>query len=317
MAHLAMYVQGLPRLRVSGLTRDNAVAVCEVVSGMESTFFGDTQTNVPEILGTLHAPELHGARGTAGIWDGDQLVATLLAYDEVRFEGSVFLDLFLAEHPRRGEIARRLVCAAEDYAVAIGGTGAWLKVETFDGDAELVEILREDGFTQHRVYLRMRIDANPAPRMPDVPPGFQVTGMTQDRWPQVHEVVMAAFQDHYDHHPIPLAEFERHFDRESTDLSRWRLVHDGDRLVGVGISSNRYAPHHLGYVDTLAVLREYRGRGIATYLLRAAFADDHTAGHTGTALHCDATNTTGAARLYTGLGMRIDQHYDAWRRRVG
>ena len=37
------------------------------------------------------------------------------------------------------------------------------------------------------------------------------------------------------------------------------------------MGSNRFAVHGLGYVESLAVLREYRGRGIARHLLDEAF----------------------------------------------
>jgi len=63
----------------------------------------------------------------------------------------------------------------------------------------------------------------------------------------------------------------------------------------------------------LSVLREYRGRGVAKFLLRDAFHRDAGLGFTGTALHCDATNPTGATQLYESVGMQRDQYYLAWR----
>jgi GNAT superfamily N-acetyltransferase len=140
--------------------------------------------------------------------------------------------------------------------------------------------------------------------------------MTGRDWPRVHRTITEAFRDHYDVHPVPLATFQLRFDHETTDLGQWRLVFDGDDLVGVGISSNRYAAAGMGYVDTLAVLRSARGRGIGTYLLRRSFLDDQARGMSGTALHCDAANLTGATRLYESVGMATDQHYDAWRARL-
>lgn len=310
-----MFVSGLPGLRVSPLHREHAPDLCQLVRGMELRFFGRSETNVPEILGTLAAPELDGTRGTAGVWDGEELVATLLAYDALEHEKGVFLDLFLGP-VRRGEITSRLVQAARDYATSLGpDRDCWLKVESFGGDHETAGVLADEGFHQHRVYLRMRRDFTHPPTLGALPAGLTVAPMTDDRWPEIHSVLTEAFRDHYDSHALPLDLFQRSLDRESTDLRLWRLVYDGQSLVGVRISSNRYAPHGLGYVESLGVLASHRGRGIATFLLHEAFTTDFAAGLTGTSLHCDATNLTGATRLYESVGMRRDQHYDAWRTR--
>lgn len=315
MSHLALFVSGLPGLRVSALGREHAAPLCDLVRDMELEFFGRSETNVPEVLGTLQAPELLGGRGTAGVWDGDELLGALLAYDALKHERGLFLDLFVGP-TRRAEITDRLVQAARGYADTLDvRPDSWLKVESFAGDDTIAAVLADDGFRQHRVYLRMRLDFTSAPAPGVVPAGLTTTGMTEDLWPDIHTVLTDAFRDHYDSHPLPLDLFRRSFDRESTDLRLWRLVYDHENLVGVRISSTRYAPHGLGYVESLGVLQSHRGRGIASYLLHDAFAMDYAAGLAGCALHCDATNPTGATHLYEAVGMRRDQRYDAWRAR--
>lgn len=312
-----MFVNRLPGLRVGELSRANAGELVQLVADMESRFFGQSQTNLPEILGTLAAPELHGTRGTAGVWQDGRLVAALLAYDDLEHQQSLALDLFAAPGPRRLEIVRRLLAGAREYGASLGPwPGDCLKVETFGGDDELAVEVADDGYVQHRVYLRMRLDFDGDLEPAVLPDGLATRVMVDTDWPAIHAVVMAGFSDHYDFHPRPLEMLKQQYDTETTDYSRWQLVFDGGELVGVGIGSNRYAECGLGYVDSLVVLREARGRGIATFLLRGAFAADRARGLLGTALHCDATNPTGAARLYEAVGMRRDQHYDAWRARL-
>jgi len=140
--------------------------------------------------------------------------------------------------------------------------------------------------------------------------------MVQTDWPAIHDVITTAFMDHYDFHPEPFEVFRENFVDETTDFGQWRLAFDGDRCVGLCLGSRRYAAHRLGYVASLAVLREYRGRGIARFLLYDAFARDASLGWTGTSLHCDATNPTGATALYESVGMVRDQRYTAWRARL-
>jgi ribosomal protein S18 acetylase RimI-like enzyme len=159
----------------------------------------------------------------------------------------------------------------------------------------------------------MRIDFRQAPGVSALPTGLAARPMSDELWPQVHHVVSEAFRDHYDSHPLPLELFRRDMVHETTDMSQWQLVFEGEECVAVCVGSNRFEPFALGYVDCLAVLRQYRGRGIAKYLLHEAFRRDHTAGFTGTSLHCDASNATGATQLYRGVGMQKDQQYAAWR----
>lgn len=312
-----MFVNRLPGLRVGELSPVNAAALVDLVAQMETRFFGQSQTNRPEILGTLAAPELGGTRGTAGVWEDGRLVAAALAYDALDLEQTLAMDLFVAPGPRRQEIAGRLLSAVRHYGATLGpGPRDWLKLETFGGDEELARVVSADGFVRHRVYLRMRRDFTTPLQPAGLPEGLSVSGMTDDDWPRVHRTITEAFRDHYDTHPVPLATLRQRFDHETTDLGQWRLVFGAGELVGLCISGNRYAPAGLGYVDTLAVLRAARGRGVGTYLLRQAFIDDRARGMGGTALHCDAANLTGATRLYASVGMLRDQHYDAWRTRL-
>lgn len=312
-----MFVSGLPGQRVAPLTHVHAGAVADVIREMELSYFGRSETNPPEIVGMLNAPELRGTQGTAGVWSRGRLVAVLLAYDALEHEAGLFLDVFVRQQANRRQLIDRLLVGARTYADSlVPRADSWLKSDNFAGDTDMAAAFAADGYHPHREYLRMRIDFRQAPVAPRLPAGVQVMPMTDSDWPAVHAVLTRAFRDHYDSHPLPLDLFQKGLDRAVADMQMWRLIFAGADLVGVRISSTRYAPHGLGYVDSLGVLPEFRGRGIATYLLRDAFDMDHRAGMAGTALHCDATNLTGATRLYEAVGMREDQRYTAWRARM-
>lgn len=315
MSNLAMSVTGLPvGIRLTQLSDEHVPALTALVHGKELAYFGRSETNEQEILGTLKAPELDGTRGTAGLWEDGRLVAALLAFNGLELERGLFLELFVSPSaPDRGLLADCLLAAGERYGRTLpAAPGAYVKVESYGGDTEVQQVLSERGYEQHRVYLRMRVDF-PGPVSEPAPlPGLQVRTMV-DEWPALHEVVTQAFRDHYDSHPLPLDIFRRDMVNETTDFARWRLVFDGDQCVAAGIGSRRFAPAGLGYVETLAVLRNYRGQGIARHLLHDAMARDAAAGLSGTSLHCDATNPTGATHLYESVGMRRDHEYVAWR----
>jgi ribosomal protein S18 acetylase RimI-like enzyme len=71
-----------------------------------------------------------------------------------------------------------------------------------------------------------------------------------------------------------------------------------------------------GWVKNLAVLREYRGRGIAKALLSTAFAEYTAKGRTRAGLGVDLTNPTGAYDLYRAVGMEPAFEADMYERVV-
>ncbi len=317
MSNLAMAVTGLPSgVRLAQLRREHVGELTELVHAKEQHYFGRSETNTQEILGTLSAPELGGPRGTAGLWEGDRLVAALLAFNGLQHERGLYLDLFIGESASDRELlAARLIEAGERYGATLSApSGAQVKVESFAGDEQTEAVLAERDYERHRVYLRMRIDFTGPVPTPRPPGGLQVRQMHDDRWPEVHDVVTQSFQDHYDSHPLPLDMFRQANINETTDFGRWSLVYDANTCIGVCIASRRFEPAGLGYVETLGVLREYRGRGIGRFLLLDSFARDAAAGMSGSSLHCDATNPTGATALYQSVGMHPDHEYIAWRR---
>lgn len=306
-----------PGLRVTQVTDDHLDRLVDLGQAVESAAFGRSECNRTEMLGTLRAPELHGTRGTVALWDADQLAAVGLAYDALEHASGLYFDMLI--HPElagRQEMAVCLLSAAQDYGAALPAPAqAWVKSESFDGDTAVEAAFARLGYEQHRVYLRMRLDFDAPPVEPE-PLGVDVRTMVEADWPTIHEVVTSAFMDHYDFHPEPFEVFRENVVDETTDFGMWRMAFDGDRCVGLCLGSKRYAAHRLGYVASLAVLREYRGRGIARFLLGDAFARDAALGYAGTALHCDATNPTGATALYESVGMVRDQRYTAWRREL-
>jgi len=58
-----------------------------------------------------------------------------------------------------------------------------------------------------------------------------------------------------------------------------------------------------GHVGTLGTLKEARGKGIGTLLLRTSFAEFHRRGLRRVTLGVDSENGTGAVKLYESVGM--------------
>jgi mycothiol synthase len=72
----------------------------------------------------------------------------------------------------------------------------------------------------------------------------------------------------------------------------------------VGAEAARAGRPGTGWVESLAVRREWRRRGVGKALLLRAFRALCGRGWTFAGLTVDATNPTGAVRLYESVGMR-------------
>jgi len=89
----------------------------------------------------------------------------------------------------------------------------------------------------------------------------------------------------------------------------WLVAVDGKKIVGsVGSFLNHGGDKERSYLYHVFVLPAWRGRGIATALLRKSFQLVHRRGCRFAELHVNSQNETGALELYRGVGMRPIWH---------
>jgi ribosomal protein S18 acetylase RimI-like enzyme len=69
-------------------------------------------------------------------------------------------------------------------------------------------------------------------------------------------------------------------------------------------------------VDTLAVLRDHRHKGLGSALLAQSLHALSSAGMEAAHLHADAENLTGAIRLYERAGFRVRKASIAYRKAI-
>ena len=124
----------------------------------------------------------------------------------------------------------------------------------------------------------------------------------------------AAFADHYGYVPISeddgLARFRQRQQHPEFDPSLWWVAESNGEAIG-GIWSERSyeGDPDIGYVATLGVVREWRGRGLGKALLLHSFRQLYERGKKGAALGVDAGSLTGATRLYESAGMHVGARY--------
>jgi len=189
----------------------------------------------------------------------------------------------------------------------------------YRADEQLRSLVAEYGMTIVTTFHRMRVDHVSPAEPPQPPPGVVLRQGTDAAVRKAAWAVRnAAFADHFGNVPKSYDEWHAELDGQSTfDWTQlWVAELDGEP-AGMLVCTDQFLPdENCGYVADLGVLAHARGRGIAKFLLRHAFAIDSAAGRTGTVLHVDANNTTPALRVYESVGMLPVLVIDVWRARV-
>ena len=148
-------------------------------------------------------------------------------------------------------------------------------------------------------------------QLPAPLPGIEVRAPDEDEFATVHRVLTEAFRQHYGFRERTWEEFSGYFlEGPRSDPSQWLVALDGGRAVGALICTL----YDEGWIDSLGVLAEARGRGIAKHLLRRAFAQIEATGLRVAALAVDTENVTGAVGLYESVGMRARIAYEHYRK---
>jgi len=117
-----------------------------------------------------------------------------------------------------------------------------------------------------------------------------------------HAVFVEAFRDEWGYHPDPFEEWRAlEVEIPSFDPSLWLIATEGERVVG---ALNAIVWGDRGWIGELGVRRAWRGRGIASAMLRRSFATFAERGLPRVLLNVDFDNPTGAVALYEKVGMR-------------
>jgi mycothiol synthase len=185
-------------------------------------------------------------------------------------------------------------------------------------DESLRALLTGQGFTLATTYHRMRIDHTGPVATPQIPAGVVIRrGTFDDATRRVaHELIGECFRDQFGFVVSPYDEWlETYESLPIFDWSQLTLLEVDGRAVALRHCSDALIEtDDCGHIVMLGVLEQYRGRGLAKFLLRDAFALDAAAGRAGTILLVDTNNPTPALGLYESVGMLPTLVFDGWRR---
>jgi mycothiol synthase len=231
-------------------------------------------------------------------------------------------------HPRwrRRGLGRHLLellyrRATERLAEVEGGP-VYFQGSALDTEQGRTALFAGFGMAPMRYFVNLARPINNGLPPLELPPGFRLRSFDPERDVEmVWQVDNLAFQDHWGFTGFPLEAFRHWLEMPHFRPELWLLVEEQDTGQVVGIGLNKVDPDWIartgrqeGYVNTLAVLREYRKRGLGTALLVQSLHLLRQAGMEMAHLHADAENLTGAMRLYERVGFQVRKTHIDYRK---
>jgi len=208
-----------------------------------------------------------------------------------------------------GERGHELLAALEERATERGFSQVTAIIagqdERFDA------LVREAGFDHHGDVLRMWRSLSEPFAEAVWPEGVTVRTYGAADAATVLALLDAAYAWDETHASLPLDEWVQWMTGDvEFDAALWFLAERENELVACALHWD--AIDGRGWVKDLAVRADERGRGLGAALLRHGFAAYAARGASGVGLKVDATNPTGAVRLYEREGFTVDRTYGHW-----
>lgn len=182
-----------------------------------------------------------------------------------------------------------------------------------------IALLKANGFEVARSFYEMTRPLNePIPDVP-APAGLEIRPVREDEYRKIWKADVEAFKDHWGGFEDSEEQYQRWLVRPDFDPSMWVVVYDGDTVAGASINGiskeeNEQLGVKRGWLHSVFTTREYRRRGVARAAVAQSLKLLKERGMDTGILGVDATNPTGALRVYEGVGFSVAEHSTAWRK---
>ncbi|PPS86998.1 GNAT family N-acetyltransferase [Streptomyces sp. MH60] len=295
-------------------TLADAPAITGLLNEIDRIEIGRPETDQHTVEADLKHQQTDLTRDSWLAFDDGRLVAYGLLWDESGGERVDIDHYVLPGHQRTG---LRVLVAMEARALAKaranGAERAVVHLHLNATPTTDTALLAERGWSVVRTHHVLRRALDPAADLPPgAPAGVRVRACaTEADRVRVHELYQRSFAQHFDFRPRPYRLWLDDIDATGLD---WSLVWlaEADDLGDAGFLLARDDREAMGWIRSLGVLREARGRGLGGFLLRHAFAAFAARGRDTVGLGVDTANATGAPRLYGRHGMTVHFAVDTW-----
>jgi ribosomal protein S18 acetylase RimI-like enzyme len=187
----------------------------------------------------------------------------------------------------------------------------------------LEPLLQLFGFEPIRFgYQMLRPTLEDQPDAP-LPAGLEIREVRDEHLRAIWDAADEAFRDGNGYRPSTEDDFQVFIaDPLQADRTLWRVAWDGDEVAGqvrgyINAEANAAMGTNRGWVENISVRRPYRHRGLARALINETFKVLRARGATEGVLGVDATNPTGALRVYESMGFAPIRESRTYRKPIG
>lgn len=298
-----------PGYRLRTTTVEDAEAAAAVITAVGQAEGDPSETTAEEVLSDWAGIDL---ANDAVVVEGPE--GGVVALAEVVNRANISFSVYGYVHPAhqgRG-IGRALVDWGERWAqerMHLAPADARVVVQHYARSTSdhTRQLLESAGYVPVRGVYTMEVNFDEPPPAPEWPAGITVRtyqpGQDERR---TYEAVEDSFRDLWGRPRNTFERFLRLTSGDGFDPSLWFLAMAGDEVAGVSLC--KVVPGQ-AIVQTLGVLRPYRGQGLGLALLRHSFGVFWERGIRNVWLSVDAESLTGAPRLYQRAGMHVTGSY--------
>lgn len=293
--------------------------ITDLMRRVSTDAIGEPDANEDEVHDDLIGPRFDLTRDTSLVVDAaGRAVLYGQGYDEHDDRGyvDVFVDPALDDELFATVAARAVAAAQQRIRESLAERGAastTAAAGVYRGEHRMLRAYEDAGFKRERVYWRMSVDVATRHDLETELESALTEGVSIRAVDPDDDEVMAAalrlrndtFSEHHGHADMTLADYTEVW-RTSVKYDRkaWWFAYLGGEAVGICLGDEAKADEGVGYIRSLGVTKNARGRGIARALLLTAFAEYRSRGRESVQLGVDSSNETGAIRLYESVGMK-------------